>query len=98
MEDVSWVVHVLLEGPIKMGEGFGATRESETLAEVVTTLGAVATIITHNASLDRYSLADYQVLDTGTNSGNDASGFVTEDQGRLEGEVAVPAMHIIMDW
>ena len=98
MEDVGWVVHVLLEGSIEMGEGLGATSEAETLAEVVTTLGAEATVVAHDTGLDGYSLANHEVLDTRTNRGHDASGFVTEDQGRLKGEVAVPAVDIVMDW
>ena len=98
MEDVGWVVHVLLEGPIEVREGLGATCEPETLAEVVTALGTKAAVVAHDAGLDGYSLADHDVLNTRTNSGYDASGFVTEDHGCLEGEVAVPAMDIIMDW
>jgi len=95
---VGWVVHVLLEGSIKVGEGLGAASEAETLAEVVTTLGAEATVVAHNTSLDGYSLADHEVPNTGTNRGHDASGFVAENQGCLKGKVAVPAMDIIMDW
>ena len=97
MEDVGWMVHVLLEGTIEVGEGFGATSEPETLAEVVTTLGAEATVITHDPGLDGYSLADHEVLNTRTNCGHDAGGFVAEDHGCLEGEITVPAVHIIMD-
>ena len=91
------MVHILLEGTIEVGEGLGAAREPETLAEVVTTLGAKATVVTHDAGLDGYSLADHDVLDARTNRGYDASGFMTEDHGCLEGEIAVPAMDIIMD-
>jgi len=97
VEDVGWVVHVLLEGTIEVREGFSATSEPETLAEVVTTLGAEATVVAHDTGLDGYSLADHKVLNTRTNRGHDAGGFVTEDHGGLEGEIAVPAMHIIMD-
>lgn len=64
MEDVGGVVHILLEGAIEMGECLSTAGEPETLAEVVTTLGAVSTVITHNTGLDGYSLADYKVLDT----------------------------------
>ena len=97
MEDVGWVVHVLLEGSIKVGECFGATGEPETLAEVVSTLGAEATVIAHDTGLDGYSLADHEVLNTSTDRGHDAGGFVTEDHGCLEGEITVPAVNIIMD-
>ena len=79
MEDVGWVVHILLEGSIEMGEGLRATSESETLAEVVTTLGAKATVVAHDAGLDSYSLANHEILNIGTNRGHDASGFVTKD-------------------
>ena len=95
---MGWVVHVLLEGAIEMREGLGATGEPETLAQVVTTLGAEATVVAHDAGLDGHSLADHQVLNTRTNCGYDAGGFVTEDHGGLEGKVPVPAMDIIMDW
>ena len=95
---MGWVVHILLKGSIEMGEGLRATGEPETLAEVVTTLGAKATVVAHDAGLDSYSLANHEVLNTRTNRGHDASGFVTENQGCLEGEVAVPAMDIVMDW
>lgn len=98
MENVGRVVHVLLEGPIEVGEGLGAAGKPETLAKVVTTLGAVATGIAHNTGLDGHSLADHKVLNTRTNRGHDASRFVTEDQGCLKGEVAVPTMDIIMDY
>jgi len=91
------VVHVLLEGTIEVGEGFGATSEPKTLAEVVTTLGAEATMVAHDTGLDGHSLADHEVLNTRTNCGHNAGGFVTEDHGGLEGEIAVSAVHIIMD-
>ena len=94
---MSWVVHILLEGSIEVGEGLGAACKPETLAEVVTTLGAVTTVVAHDPSLDGYSLANHKVLNTGTNSGHNARGFVAEDQGRLKGEVTVPAMSIIVD-
>ena len=95
---MGWVVHVLLEGAIEVGEGLGATGEPETLAKVVTTLGAEATVVAHDAGLDSHSLTDHEVLNTRTNRGYDAGGFVTEDHGGLEGKVAIPAVDIIMDW
>jgi len=98
VEDVGWVVHILLKGSIEMGEGLRATGEPETLAEVVTTLGAKATIVAHDAGLNSYALANHEILNTRTNRGYDASGLVAEDQGSLEDEVAVPAMDIVMDW
>ena len=91
------MVHVLLEGAIEVGESFGATGEPETLAEVITTLRAEATVVAHDAGFDGYSLADHEVLNARTDGGYDAGGFVTEDHGCLEGKVAVPAMDIIMD-
>lgn len=95
---MSRVVHVLLEGSIEVGEGLGATSKPEALAEVVTTLRAVATFVAHDASLDCYSLANHKILDTRADCSYDASGLMTEDQGCLEGEVAVPTVDIIMDW
>lgn len=81
-----------------MGEGFGAASKPKTFAEVVTALGAVATVVAHNTGLDGHSLANHKILDTGANRGHDASGLVAKDEWCLEGEVAVPAMDIIMDW
>lgn len=98
MEDVGRVVHVLLEGSIEVGEGLRAASKPKTLAEVVTTLGAEATVVAHDASLDGYSLADHEVLNTRTNRGHNASGFMAEDQRCLEGEVAVSAVDIVVDW
>lgn len=97
MEDMGWVVHILLEGPIEVGEGLRTASESETLAEVVTTLGAKAAVVAHDAGLDSYSLANHEVLNIRTNRSYDASGLVTEDQGCLEGEIAIPAMDVVMD-
>ena len=97
MEDVGGMVHVTLEGSIEVGEGLRATSEAEALAEVVAALGAEATVVAHDAGLDSYSLANHKVLNIRTNRGYDASGFVTEDQGCLEGEVAVPALNVVMD-
>jgi hypothetical protein len=59
MEDVGRVVHVLLKGSIEVREGLGAAGEPKTLAKVVPTLGAVATIVAHNTGLDGYSLANH---------------------------------------
>ena len=92
------MVHILLEGTIEVGEGLGTASEPETLAEVVTTLGAKATIVAHDAGFNGYALANHEILNTRTNRCHDASGFVAEDQGGLEDEVAVPAMDIVMDW
>ena len=64
MQDVTWVVHVLLEGPIEVGECLGATGKPKSLAEVVTTLGAVTTVVAHNAGLYGYSLTDHEILNT----------------------------------
>jgi hypothetical protein len=95
---MGWVVHVLLEGSIEVGESLGATGKPKALTEVVTTLGAVATVVAHHPGLDGHSLANHKVLNTRANRGHDASGLMAEDHWCLEGEVAVPAMDIIMDW
>lgn len=97
MEDVGRVVHILLEGSIEVGEGLRATGEPKTLTEVVTALGTEATVVAHDAGLDSYSLANHKVPNIRTNRGHDASRFVTEDQRGLEGEVAVPAVNVVMD-
>lgn len=92
------MVHVLLEGSIEVGEGLGATSKPEAFAKVVTTLGAITAVVAHNAGLDGYSLANHKILNTRANCGHDAGRLMTEHQGRLEGEVAVPTVNIIVDW
>ena len=91
------MIHILLEGSIEVGESLGTTGEPKALAEVVTTFGAVATVVAHNSGLDGYSLANHKVLNIRANRGHDASGLMAEDQGCLESEVAIPTKGIIMD-
>lgn len=75
---MGWVIHVLLEGSIKVGKGLSATSKPKILAEVVTVLGAVATVLAHNPGLDGHLLANHKILNVRANRGHDASGFVTE--------------------
>lgn len=96
MEDVSGVVHTVLEGAVEMGEGLCAAAEAHALAEVIATLFAITTVIAHDTSLDGDSLAHHEVLDTGAYGRDDAACFVTQDQGRLQHVVAISAVHVVM--
>ena len=98
VEDVGGVVHALLEGAVCVGEGLCGTAEAHVLAEVVAALGAVGAVVAHDTCLDRDALADDEVLDTGANGGDDACSFVAEDEGRLDDEVAVAAVGVVVDW
>lgn len=55
-------------------------------------------MIAHNAGLDGDSLARYKIFDTRADGGDDASRFVAKDEGCLECEVTVSAMHIVVHW
>ena len=90
------VVHALLEGAVEVGECLCAAGEAHVLAEVVAALCAVGAVVAHDARLDGYSLARDEVLDTGTDGGDDAGCFVTEDEGSLDDEVAVASVSVVV--
>lgn len=90
------VIHTILEGPVEMREGFGTTTKAHALAEVISTLFAVITVITHNTGFDCDSLAWYKIFDSGTDSGHYTSRFVTEHEWSLDSEIAVPTMQVVM--
>lgn len=96
VEDVCGVVHVVLEGAVEVREGLRAGGEAHVFAEVVAALGAVGAVVAHDAGLDGDALADDEVLDTGPDGGDDARGLVAEDEGCLEGEVAVAAVEVVV--
>ena len=80
-----------------MGEGLCRAAEAHVLAEVVAALGTVGAVVAHDAGLDGDALADDEVLDTRTDGGDDASSFVAEDEGRLDDEVTVAAVGVVVD-
>ena len=98
MEDVCGVVHTLLESAVGVGEGLCAGAEAHVLAEVVAALCTEGAVVAHDAGLDRDALAGNEVLDTGTDGGDDASGFMAEDEGRLDDKVAVASVGVVVDW
>ena len=89
---MSRVVHAILEGSVRVWECFCAAAEAHVLAKVVATLGAVGAVVAHDAGFDSYSLARDEVLNPGTDGGDDACCFVTEDEWCLDDEVAVTAV------
>jgi len=96
MKDMCWMVHAILEGPIKVREGFGAAAEAHILAKVISTFFAVITMITHDTGFNGDSLAWYKIFDPGTDSGHYATSFVTKHERRSESEITVPPVQIIM--
>jgi hypothetical protein len=59
MEDMGWMVHAFLKGTVKVRKSFCATSKTKVLAEIVAALGAIITVIAHDASLDSDSLTRY---------------------------------------
>jgi hypothetical protein len=96
MKDVGWVVHTILEGSIEMRKCFSTAAETHTLAEVISTLFAVITMITHDTGFDCDSLAWYKIFDSGAHSGYYSSCFVTQHERGLKGVFAVPTMQVVM--
>ena len=92
------VVHALLEGAVEVGEGLCAAAEAHVLAEVVAALRAEGAVVAHDASLYRDALSGDEVLDAGADGGDDASGFMAEDEGRLDDKVAVASVGVVVDW
>ena len=96
MKDVGWMVHTILEGPVEMRECFGTAAETHTLAEVISTLFAVITMIAHDTSFDCDSLAWYKVFDSGPDGGYYSSCFVAQHERSSKGVFAVPTMQVVM--
>lgn len=94
------VVHALLEGAVEVRERLCAAREAHVLAEVVSALLAVAALPALDACLDRDALADVQagLRGAGPERSDDAGGLVAEDEGCLEGKVAVAAVQVVVHW
>jgi hypothetical protein len=83
MKNMCWVVHAILEGPVQVRERFGTAAEAHPLAEVIPSIFAVITVITHNPCLDGNTLAGYKIFDPRTNSGYYACRLMTEDEWSL---------------
>ncbi len=79
MEDMGRMVHAVLKGAVKMRECFCTACKAKFFAQIIAALEAVVAFLAHNASLNSHSLADYQVLDAGTDCGHDTGSFVTEN-------------------
>jgi hypothetical protein len=79
VEDMGRMVHAFLKGAVKMRECFCTASEAKLFALIIAAFEAIVAVLAHNASLDSYSLADYQVLDTRTNCSHDTGSFVTEN-------------------
>lgn len=80
-----------------MGKGFGTASEAHALAEVIAPRLAVIAMLAHDACFDRNALTRYEICYPGTNRDNDTCSLVAEDEGGLEGEVAIPPIHIVVN-
>jgi hypothetical protein len=90
------VVHERLEGAVGVGECFGTAAEAHLFAEVVSAGCAVVAFVAHDPCLDGHSLADRETLHSRAHCSDDTGCFVTENKWSLEGNVAIPAVEIIM--
>ena len=97
MEDVGRVVHAVLEGAVGVWECFCAAAEAHVLAEVVAALVAVAAVVAHDAGLDGDALAGDEVLHAWPDGGDDTRRLVSEYERLLHHEVAVTAVHVVVD-
>lgn len=71
------MIHTVLESSVEMWKSFSAATEAHTLAQVISPPFTVITMITHNTSFDRNSLAGYKIFDASTDSSHDTPCFVT---------------------
>ena len=100
MQEVCGVVHLRLERAIEVGEGLSRAAEAHLLAEVIPPLDTQLALAAVHAALDRDLHPHPQlgasfgesVGELGPEGGDDACGLVAEDEGRLEGKVAVAAV------
>lgn len=96
------MVHALLQRAIKVGERLRARAEAHGLAQIVPSFPAIITLLAHYTALNRHAHAHSQrgaigtMGHTGTKGGDDAGGFVAEDEGRLDAEVAVAAVGVVV--
>ena len=72
MEDMSGVIHAVLESAIEMRKRLGTAAKAHVLAEVVSALGTVVAVVAHNAGLDCNPLSDDEVFYTRTDGGYDS--------------------------
>ena len=79
VEDMSGVIHSLLEGAVSMRKDGRTTTETHALAKVVATLFAEITIPTIDTCLDGDTLTWNEVFDAWPDCGNDASSFMTKN-------------------
>jgi hypothetical protein len=73
------MIHAFLKGAVKMRECFCTASKAKLFTQIIAAFEAIVAVLAHNASLDSNSLADYQILDTGTDSSHDTGSFVTEN-------------------
>lgn len=81
-----------------MRERFSAAAETHAFTEVVTTLFAIVTVVTHDASLDGYTLSWNEVFDASTYCGDDTGCLVTQDERGLDSKVAIPTTEVIVNY
>ena len=72
-------------------------RKHRVRAQIVRAGSAVVAVAAGDARFDGDAVADLDVLDRGTDGGDGAAGFVAEDDGRGEDEVADAAALPVVD-
>lgn len=80
-----------------MREALGTTGEAHALAEVIASRVAVIAMFAHDACLNCDALTRYEICHTRANRDNDACGLVAEDEGGLDGKVAIPPFQVIVN-
>jgi hypothetical protein len=68
------------------------TAKSHVLAEIIPALETEGTSATVDASLDSDAVTEDEIIDAWANGGDDARGFMTEDEGSEDVKVAVAAL------
>lgn len=90
------MIDPFLEHAVCMRESFGTGAEPHVLAEVISAFHAVTTGFAHDSRFYGYTLANGDAMNTWSDSGDNSSRLVTKDEGRLNSEVTVSCMKIIV--
>jgi len=93
---MSGMVHAVLQRPVEMGERLGAAGEPHGFTEIIPTGLAEVAATTHDAGLNGNSLSGVEVPYAYSDRHDGARCLVTEDKGVLDGEIAIPALQIVV--
>lgn len=91
------MIHPLLQRPIQMRIRLRRRTEPHRFTQVIPPLLTKLTLVAHDTRLDSDALADAEVCDARAECGDDACGFVAEDERVADGEVAVAAVEVVVD-